>query len=345
MTEDRGIGRSSAVMPTTDRRSPGTALLLPHPDDHSRPVRWTGEAFDVDGTPVRVLAFPVTQSGWTEKLTQLHECEAGSNHFIDVASRADAADEVARLAGQKPAVIVEIGCSSGFLLRELAARLPGHVLVGADYTLEALEKLGRHLSGVPLLQFDLTRCPLPDGFADIVVLLNVLEHIEDDARAMTELFRIVRPGGAVVIQVPAGAALFDVYDRVLMHHRRYDMSVLLAGLRRAGFVVERRSHLGFLLYPAFYLSKRLNQLRYPAGSAFDEEAVVSRMIAATRKSSRLLGAVMTCERVMDRYTSLPFGIRCLATCRKPLVPDAGGLASPPADGSTNGGSTERRSKT
>jgi SAM-dependent methyltransferase len=301
--------------------SAGPALALPHPTDPSRTVRWTGEAFDLDGKPVRVLAYAVAPSGWTEELTRLHEEVGGSDHFIDLASRAHALEEVAGAARGGPSVIVEIGCSSGLLMREMMARLPGNVFLGADYTYGTLEALGRRLHAIPLVQFDLTRCPLPDAFADIVVMLNVLEHIGDDEAAISEVHRIVKPGGSVIIEVPAAAALFDVYDRVLMHRRRYDMAPLLARLRQAGFHIERNSHLGFLLYPLFYLSKRLNQLRYPVRSANDQ-VLVSRMIARTRKSNRLLGFVMACERAIGCRVSLPFGIRCLVTCRKPPAADA-----------------------
>ena len=142
------------------------------------------------------------------------------------------------------------------------------------------------MPGIPLIQFDLTRCPLPDNFADVVVLLNVLEHIGDHEAAVRHLFRITRPGGAVIIELPAGSSLFDVYDRVLMHHRRYDMPDLVGLLQRAGFVIERKSHLGFFLYPAFYLSKRLNQRRYPEGAAVNEQEIVAGMIAATKNRAR-----------------------------------------------------------
>jgi SAM-dependent methyltransferase len=325
------LERDSHSLEGADRRtgnpgSAGAVLALPHPADPSRTVRWTGEAFDLDGSAVRVLAYAVAPSGWSEELTRLHEEVGGSDHFIDIASRAHALEEVARAARGSPSIIVEIGCSSGFLLREMMARLPANIFIGADYTRGTLEALGRRLRSIPLVQFDLTRCPLPDAFADIVVMLNVLEHIEDDEAAIGEVHRIVKSGGWVIIEVPAASSLFGVYDRVLMHRRRYDMAPLLARLRKAGFHIERNSHLGFLLYPLFYLSKRLNQLRHPARSAgAGEQALVSRMIARTRKSSRLLGFVMACERAIGRRVSLPFGIRCLVTCRKPTEADAAGM--------------------
>jgi SAM-dependent methyltransferase len=297
-------------------RSGQSPFTLPHPTMSSRAVAWTGQAFDYDGRPVRVLAYDVLPSGWTEELTELHEQTGGSQHFIDIASRRYACDEVLRCITHPSSIVLEIGCSSGFLLKELIETLPGHCVVGADYTIGTLEALGRQLPGVPLVQFDLTRCPLADDFADVVVLLNVLEHIGDDEAAMTQLFRIVKPGGAVIIELPAEPSLFDVYDRVLLHHRRYTMRSLTAALERHGFVVERRSHLGFILYPLFYLAKRLNQLRYPTGRDIDEKRLVAGMIATTRKSSALMNFVMRCEHVLRRHFYLPLGIRCLVTCRR-----------------------------
>jgi len=214
-------------------------------------------------------------------------------------------------------LILEIGCSSGFLLRSLIARFPGHPVVGVDYTYGTLQSLGARLPNVPLLQLDLTRCPLPDGWADVTILLNVLEHIGDDEKAMAELFRIVRPGGAVIVEVPSGGTLFDVHDRVLMHHRQCDMLLLVERIRNAGFVLEKRAHLGFFLYPAFYVTKRLNRIRYRTNSNIDEEAIVANMIAGTHKSSRLFGWLMAIQRALRRFIYLPFGIRCLIICRKP----------------------------
>jgi SAM-dependent methyltransferase len=304
-------------MATGSNRDEG-ALSFPHPTDPLRTVAWNGAAFDVDGHAVRVLAYDVSASGWTDQLTHLLQEVAGSDHFIDVASRMHAVDEVTRCAGGRPSTILEIGCSSGFLLRELVARLPRSAILGSDYTRGTLEALAPRMSGIPLIQFDLTRCPLPDEVVDVAVLLNVLEHIGDHGTAVAQLFRIIRPGGAVVIEVPAGSSLFDVYDRLMMHQRRYDMPDLICLLCGAGFIIERRSHLGFFLYPLFYLTKRLNQFRHPERAAVNKEALVRGMIAVTRKSSPIMSLVMGLERILRSFVYLPRGVRCLVTCRKPM---------------------------
>jgi SAM-dependent methyltransferase len=296
---------------------PEAVFSLPHPTDASSSIIWQDGAFDHDGQRVRILAYQVSPSGWTNELTQLHEETGGSSHFIDIASRQYACAEVRRCISHPASTVLEIGCSSGFLLRDLIAQLPDHRIFGADYTRETLEVLGGRLPDVPLVQFDLTQCPLPANFVDVIVLLNVLEHIEDHEAALAQLFRIVRPGGAVIIEVPAGPQLFDVYDRVLMHHRRYEMNELTRLIKWRGFIVEKRSHLGIFLYPMFYLAKRRNQFLHPSGNKIDEHQLVAEMIKATRKTSPLMNVVMKCEDALRRHIYYPFGIRCLVTCRKP----------------------------
>jgi len=92
---------------------------------------------------------------------------------------------------------------------------------------------------MPPLEFDLTQCPLKGESVDVVVLLNVLEHIEDDALALHQVYRILKPGGIAVIQVPANQRLYDVYDLLLMHHRRYSLRELRQIAQKAGFQIAK----------------------------------------------------------------------------------------------------------
>jgi SAM-dependent methyltransferase len=298
-------------------RTGSPQITLVHPADPARSVTWTGAAFSADDFTARVLAYDAEPSGWSDALTRLHEASGRDDHFIDIASRRDALAQVERAVTHTPSVILEIGTSSGFLLADLRQRFAGHIVMGADQIGETLDALAQRLPDVPLLRFDLQRCPLPDACADVVVLLNVLEHIPDDQAAAAHLLRIVKPGGTVILEVPAGSALYDVYDRVLMHERRYDMPALEALMTDAGFLVERRTHLGFLLFPAFLVAKRINQWRYPAGAAIDDAALVARMIASTGRSSPIMRWLLRIEEALRSVLPLPFGIRCLMTCRRP----------------------------
>ncbi|MGD0616388.1 MAG: class I SAM-dependent methyltransferase [Bryobacteraceae bacterium] len=212
--------------------------------------------------------------------------------------------------------IMDIGCSSGFFLKSLRRRFPDCVVIGADCIRGPLERLSRNMPDIPLLQFDLSSCPLPDRSFDGLVLLNVLEHINDDRAATHHLQRILKPGGIAVIEVPAGPDLYDVYDQELMHFRRYRMAGLLGMLRTAGFDILERSHLGFVLYPAFWMTKKRNR-RYLDASPEVRRNVVKRSIRRSSDSGAM-HVIMWVESRLRRWIYYPAGIRCLVTCRKPL---------------------------
>ena len=281
------------------------------------PAVWNGGAFVRSGTSTRVLAYEVGESGWSDELTELHESATESGaHFIDVASRDHAVNELKRTLGTKPVSIMEVGCSAGHLLADMRRSLPNAKLTGGDYTLGTLLKLGEKMPGIPLVRFNLADSPLPPDTYDAMVLLNVLEHIEDDVAAAKHIARMLRPGGVAVIEVPAGPELFDDYDRQLQHFRRYTLPGICGVIERAGLVVERRNYLGALIYPAFYLAKKLSQSRPKAAS--EREQHVASAIGATSRFNAIGYAIMSLEETVGRAVTFPRGIRCVVTARKPL---------------------------
>jgi ubiquinone/menaquinone biosynthesis C-methylase UbiE len=291
-----------------------TAARFPWPalfEGGPRPV-WTDGGFQVDGKRAPVLSYGVGASGWSDELTSMHEDIAGSTHPIDLASRRHAVEQLRRNLPGPDAAVLEVGCSSGYLLRDMKAALPHAFLIGSDYVRGPLEALAGKMPALPILQFDLQRCPLPDASVDAVVLLNVLEHIEDDAAAVGHLFRILKPGGVAVIEVPAGPHLYDVYDKELMHFRRYRLKDAQALFERAGFRVEKASHLGFFVYPGFWAVKKKNRM---FSSNQDGAAVVASDVKAT--ANPVLASLMNLELKLGEKMSFPVGIRCLLTCRKP----------------------------
>jgi SAM-dependent methyltransferase len=280
------------------------------------PSVWNGGAFVRSGQSTRVLAYEVGESGWSDELTELHEraTESGT-HFIDVASRDHAISELKRALGARPASIMEVGCSAGHLLADMRRSLPNATLTGGDYTLGTLVKLGEKMPGIPLVRFNLAASPLPSNSYDAMVLLNVLEHIEDDIAAASHIARMLKPGGVAVIEVPAGPELFDDYDRQLQHFRRYTLQGICGVVEQAGLVVERRNYLGALIYPAFYLAKKLSQSR--PKSAAEREEHVANAIGATSRFNAVGRAIMSLEEAIAGSITFPRGIRCVVTAWKP----------------------------
>src|SRR6266550_7101789 len=111
----------------------------PVPPGYSHSPVWTGHGFQLGDLAVPVLSYETGSSGWTDDLTSFHEEHAGSAHFIDRASRQRALDQLDKHLKAGSPVILEIGCSSGFMLRAMREQLPQAFLIGSDYVLGPLE--------------------------------------------------------------------------------------------------------------------------------------------------------------------------------------------------------------
>jgi SAM-dependent methyltransferase len=293
-------------------------VLPPHAGQSEAPV-WTGRAFRVGDRETAILSYETGRSGWTDELTAFHEATAADDHYMDRASRQHTLAQLRRWLPTGPViaepVIMDIGCSSGSMLKLLLREFRSANILGADYVRRSLEVLTGTLPGVPLFQFDLTACPLPDNSLDGIVLLNVLEHIENDIAALAQVARVLKPGGIAIIEVPAGPNLYDIYDKQLLHYRRYRIGELIAKVSGQGLQVLARSHLGFFLYPAFWMVKKHGR-RFLAANDEIQRAIVARQITNGR-ANPLLYRVMDFEAKLRNWIYCPFGIRCLLTCKRP----------------------------
>ena len=302
--------------------------MIPFPPQapgETNPI-WTGRGFQIGGQIASVLSYGENQSGWNDDLTLLHEGNAGSMHFIDLASRAHTLSEMRHwLPAVEQPVVMDIGCSSGFMIREYRHHLPGSVVIGADIVRGPLERLAARMPDVPLLHFDLVKCPLPDACLDGISLLNVLEHIKDDQTALKQVYRILKPGGVAIIEAPAGPSLFDAYDRMLMHHRRYVLRDLVKLSHATGFTIVTHSHLGVFLYPGFWLVKKKNRLLDALQPQRSIEERVHKDKVITAQEIRATGGnpffqwLMKMEISLGKGVTYPFGIRCLLTLVKAAI--------------------------
>ena len=146
------------------------------------------------------------------------------------------------LSGLPRGRVLEIGCGAGALLSDLA-RL-GFSCAAIETAPEALA-LARDLNpGVEIVPAP--RADWDEAF-DLVLAFEVLEHLEDDAGALREWRSRLRPGGRLLISVPAREARWTATDDWAGHLRRYERKDLLALLDRCGFEVEHHECYGFPL--------------------------------------------------------------------------------------------------
>lgn len=254
-------------------------------------------------------------ANWSEDLEELHE-ESSRDHFIDRWTRQAMLERVGLLPDAP--VIVDIGCSSGYLLEDLRARVPCSRRIGVDLVAAGLRRAHENDPEATLLQADVCELPLDDASVDLALSANLLEHVPDDERALAEVARVLRPGARAVIVVPVGAQNYDYYDRFLGHERRYRRRELSRKASVVGLLTLEDVHLGAPLYPAFWAQKQHNRRRYGAltGAALDGK--VREDIARTANSQIGALACRLERRLLRAGVRLPFGIRGLTVLERPV---------------------------
>ena len=141
--------------------------------------------------------------------------------------------ELERLPLPRPARVLDAGCGSGRTLQELVRY--GEV-TGIELNEEAAE-LARSRGLGEVRVGRLEELPWPDQSFDLITCLDVIEHTPDDRPALAELHRVCRPGGWLLVTVPAYPALWSLHDEANHHYRRYSRAV--AARRRDGHRLDR----------------------------------------------------------------------------------------------------------
>jgi SAM-dependent methyltransferase len=203
---------------------------------------------------------------------------------------------------------VEYLQSHGFKFRELAH---------ADSSARALELAGPVVGGeVQRFQIDLMNLGWTNRW-DVVFLLDVLEHLDDDARALEQIVKSLRPGGVLLMTTPALKLFWTYNDDFALHKRRYDRAMLTQRAAVAGLVVERISYFMFFLSPLLLVSRWLS--RPPAQATHDEnQRHVMKMHAVPAKPiNKFLETILQLENRLGRLFRWPWGTSVLAVLRKP----------------------------
>ena len=142
--------------------------------------------------------------------------------------------------------ILEIGCGTGHNLPMLAQF--------GDVDAIEIDPAARHIAserlGKPVGDAPLPDLPgMPRGAYDLVAVLDVVEHIEDDVAALKGMASLLKPGGKILIAVPAHQWLWSAHDVVNHHHRRYSKDSLVTAITAAGLTSRKLTYFNSLLFP------------------------------------------------------------------------------------------------
>ncbi|MEG3180956.1 class I SAM-dependent methyltransferase [Sphingomonas sp. LT1P40] len=184
--------------------------------------------------------------------------EHDSTHWWYVARRDILADYIARyVQPPKGARILEIGCGTGH-------NLP---MLGAFGTVDAIEidpaaasvaakRLGRDVGTAPLPELT----GVAEGQYDLIAVLDVIEHVADDVAALQGMAKRLKPGGKILIAVPAHQWMWSAHDVVNHHQRRYSKATLTDALRKAGLKWRKLGYFNSLLFPAAIAARLAGKL-------------------------------------------------------------------------------------
>ena len=167
--------------------------------------------------------------------------------------------ELDALALPPDAQVLDAGCGSGRTMQELQDY---GTVRGIELDEEAAE-LARSRGHGEVAVGRLEQLPWPDRTFDLITSLDVIEHTPDDRATLAELLRVCRPGGWLLVTVPAYPALWSVHDEANHHYRRYSRTTLRSAAAGAGWTVTRMTSFNsVLLAPAAVV--RLARRRFPA---------------------------------------------------------------------------------
>jgi SAM-dependent methyltransferase len=232
--------------------------------------------------------------------------ELDAVHWWFVARRKILASLIARrIRPPAGARILEVGCGTGHNLAMLARF--GHVEA------TELEPEARHLAaerlGRPVLEAALPDLSMfPAAHFDLVALLDVLEHVEDDAASLAAIRGRLKPGGKLLVTVPANRWMWTAHDAAHHHHRRYEKRELAAAVTGAGFDIDLLSFMNSLLFPPIAAARLAGKM---LGRDSADDAIPPAPVNA------LLRGVFGLESGLIGRVPLPFGVSLVAILSRP----------------------------
>jgi SAM-dependent methyltransferase len=213
--------------------------------------------------------------------------------------------------------LLDVGCGAGNMIHHLSRY--GRVK-GIDIDARPVKKARER--GYDVDQFDATQpMPFEANTFDAVTALDVIEHNQDDLAILADGYRVLKPGGAMIITVPAFMWLWSHNDDLNAHVRRYTAGELKAKLNQAGFSVRRVTYNNFFIFPlaaALLLLRRLTKSKPALASHHVDQAEYQvEMEPASPPVNALLSWVGQIEAGLIRRLNLPVGTSLIAVGQKP----------------------------
>lgn len=202
----------------------------------------------------------------------------------------------------KKLTVLSIGCSTG---QELLHIRQFADVTGIDIDAQAVKACQKR--GIKALHGDIQRYDFQGEKFDIIVAMDVLEHIEDDYGTLKKMYDLLKPQGKLLVTVPAFQFLWSQHDETgdFPHVRRYTFSSLKKLLNSQKLSINLLSYYNFFLFPVAFITKKI--MNAPIDTQLKPLPYLLHTIFKT---------VFSCERFFLPYISFPWGVSLVALCQK-----------------------------
>lgn len=202
--------------------------------------------------------------------------------------------------------ILDIGCSTGIT----AEFLKRHGWTcGVDFCREAL-RFCRMQDGSILVQANVCNLPFLAESCEVVAAFDLLEHIQEDKRAIREFGRVLKRNGFLIVSVPAYKILWGRLDDIAQHCRRYRLKELREKLNKEGFEIKKISHINCLLFFAVLISRLTERLFRNSSQSKSDLKIPGRVI------NNMMEKIFSCEASLIDKFNFPFGSSIVCVAQK-----------------------------
>lgn len=207
---------------------------------------------------------------------------------------------------------LDIGCGTGNFIQQIAQN-KNLEITGSEIYLKGLVYAKNNLPSIDFVQFDVTKGTLGEQF-NIITAFDVIEHIENDNAALSNISQMLNKDGVLIVSVPQHMFLWSKLDEIVKHKRRYSRRDLVAKLKANGFDIDYVTSFLFILFPLMLLSRLFD--RGGDQPASDEQGLEKRV-----KFSSVLNTIFDIfmridEGLIRLGVSLPFGGTLVVVARK-----------------------------
>jgi SAM-dependent methyltransferase len=210
----------------------------------------------------------------------------------------------------RPGRVLDVGCGTGLILDHFAGWEP----IGTDFSRLALG-YSRERGVSRLVRADVVHLPFATGSLDLILALDMMEHVERDDLLIREFNRVLRPGGFLMATVPAHPDLWSDHDIALHHFRRYTATSLRALLRKGRLRPIRFTYGICFMHPVIVLFRSLQRLWQRSTGVRDPQPR-THLIPLPRPLNALLIRLLHFEAFLLRRWNLPQGTSLVVLAQK-----------------------------